>query len=93
MQNGEKLHGATVQFVTPELDGGPAIIQATVPVIANDTKESLAARVLQQEHKIYPLAIRWFAEGRLQLSDSVVVLDGNILEQPYQFHAAERPDH
>lgn len=69
---GVKIHGCTVHFVTPRLDHGPIIIQAAVPVLPDDTAETLAARVLVQEHKIYPLAIRWFAEGRLVISDGVV---------------------
>lgn len=62
---GVKLHGCTVHFVTPEVDAGPIVIQAAVPVLDNDTVESLSARVLAQEHRIFPQAIRWFAEGRL----------------------------
>lgn len=69
-------HGATVHFVTPELDSGPIIIQATVPVYADDRPEALAGRVLKQEHRIYPQAIRWFAEGRLEICDGRVLLDG-----------------
>lgn len=83
LQAGEHQHGATVHFVTHELDGGPAIVQAIVPVLDNDTKESLAARVLQQEHIIFPLAIRWFAQGRLKLADNKTMLDGRILERPF----------
>ena len=64
---GVKLHGCTVHFVTPEVDSGPIIIQAAVPVLPGDTPDSLAARVLAQEHRIYPQAVRWFAEGRLTL--------------------------
>ena len=67
---GVKIHGCTVHFVTAEVDVGPIIIQAVVPVLADDTEDSLAARVLAQEHRIYPQAVRWFAEGRL-LSTSV----------------------
>jgi phosphoribosylglycinamide formyltransferase-1 len=85
LQEGDTQHGATVHFVTHELDGGPAIIQAVVPVHVNDTPESLAARVLTQEHKIFPLAIRWFAEGRLKLSNNDTMLDGQILQKPYQY--------
>ena len=69
-------HGASVHFVTPELDGGPLIIQARVPVKAGDDADTLAARVLEQEHRIYPQAIKWFAEGRLELKDGRVILDG-----------------
>ncbi len=65
---GVKLHGCTVHFVTNELDKGPIVAQAAVPVLADDTAETLAARVLAQEHKLYPQAIRWFAEGKLELT-------------------------
>lgn len=63
---GVKLHGCTVHFVTPEVDAGPIVVQAAVPVLDEDTPERLAARVLAQEHRIYPMAVRWFAEGRLR---------------------------
>jgi phosphoribosylglycinamide formyltransferase-1 len=65
---GVKLHGCTVHFVTPTLDNGPIIIQAGVPVFADDDESRLAARVLEQEHRIYPQAVRWFLEGRLALA-------------------------
>jgi len=65
LAEGVKIHGCTVHFVTAELDHGPIVIQAAVPVRADDTAAALAARVLAQEHRIYPQAIRWFAEGRL----------------------------
>lgn len=73
---GDDEHGATVHFVSPELDAGPIILQARVPVQPDDSPESLAARVLQQEHRIYPEAIRWFAEGRLKLDHGRALLDG-----------------
>lgn len=73
---GVREHGASVHFVTPEVDAGPVIIQARVPVSPDDTPETLAARVLKEEHRIYPTAIRWFAEGRLQIRDGQVLLDG-----------------
>lgn len=73
---GETQHGASVHFVIPDVDAGPVILQAAVPVLPNDTPETLAKRVLQEEHRIYPLAIRWFAEGRLALRDGRVLLDG-----------------
>lgn len=73
---GVKEHGASVHFVTEDLDAGPVIIQARVPVLADDNEESLAARVLQQEHRIYPEAIHWFAENRLQLQGQHALLDG-----------------
>ena len=73
---GVRLHGCTVHFVTPEVDVGPIIIQAAVPVLHSDTEASLSARVLEQEHRIYPQAVRWFAEGRLSLTvDGTVQLD------------------
>lgn len=68
LQKGVKAHGCTVHFVTPQLDHGPIIIQATVPVLPDDTEQTLAARVLQQEHRIYPQAVRWFAEDKLKLA-------------------------
>jgi phosphoribosylglycinamide formyltransferase-1 len=72
-------HGCSVHFVTEELDGGPLVVQAVIPVIAGDTAESLATRVHQQEHRIYPMAVRWFAEGRLRLGSSGAMLDGENL--------------
>jgi len=77
-----KEHGASVHFVTTELDGGPVIIQACVSVEPDDTPETLAARVLEREHQIYPLVIRWFAEGRLRLQDNQVWLDEQALSGP-----------
>lgn len=76
---GDADAGATVHFVTEELDGGPPIIQAPVPVLAGDSAAQLAARVLQVEHRIYPLAAQWFAQGRLQLQDNRALLDGEPL--------------
>jgi phosphoribosylglycinamide formyltransferase 1 len=75
---GSPLHGASVHFVTNDLDGGPVIIQAIVPVRADDTAESLGARVLREEHRIFPLAIRWCVEQRLSLRNGQVLLDGEI---------------
>jgi phosphoribosylglycinamide formyltransferase-1 len=72
---GVKEHGATVHFVTAELDHGPMVVQAAVPVLADDTVETLSARVLQQEHVIYPRAIRWFVEGRLTIAQGEVHVD------------------
>jgi phosphoribosylglycinamide formyltransferase-1 len=65
---GVRVHGATVHFVTPVLDGGPVIIQAVVPVLPNDDEDRLAARVLAEEHRIYPQAVRWFVAGRLTIT-------------------------
>jgi phosphoribosylglycinamide formyltransferase-1 len=78
-------HGASVHFVTPDLDGGPVILQARVPIKDNDTPESLAARVLMVEHQIYPQTIQWFAEGRLHMQDHHAVLDGKTLDTPMDF--------
>ena len=69
LAEGVRIHGCTVHFVTPALDHGPVIIQAAVPVLDSDDEATLAARVLRQEHRIYPQAVRWFAEGRLRLDD------------------------
>ena len=76
LQEGVKLHGCTVHFVTPQVDHGPIIAQAAVPVRAGDSEATLAARVLKQEHRIYPLAIRWFVEGRLAVEDGLVRVNG-----------------
>jgi len=76
---GEQRHGVTVHFVTAELDGGPAIVQASVPVLAQDDASSLAKRVQRQEHVIYPLAVKWFAEGELRMIDGKSVLKGEPL--------------
>lgn len=74
LKTGVKVHGATVHFVTAELDVGPIIEQAVVPVAQDDTEESLSARVLEQEHIIYPRAVRHFVEGRLRIEDGRVLL-------------------
>ena len=76
LEEGVRIHGCTVHFVTPTLDHGPVIIQAAVPVLDGDDEATLAARVLRQEHRIYPQAVRWFAEGRLRLADDRVRLAG-----------------
>jgi phosphoribosylglycinamide formyltransferase-1 len=86
-------HGASVHFVTATVDGGPVIAQVKVPVHANDTATSLAERVLQQEHRLYPLVIRWYAEQRLGLApDGRVLLDGMPLDEPRQLeYTTEMP--
>jgi phosphoribosylglycinamide formyltransferase-1 len=82
---GVRIHGATVHFVTADLDHGPIVAQEAVPVFPDDTEESLAARVLEQEHIIYPRAIRWFIEGRLQLIDGRVRIESdNVCVTNYQ---------
>ena len=80
----ESEHGATVHFVTEQLDGGPAVLQARVPVAAGDTEATLSQRVLTQEHRIYPLAVGWFCEGRLKCVAGAAWLDGVALRQPVQ---------
>ena len=90
LEENEKLHGASVHFVTNDLDSGPLIIQAQVPVHADDDEESLAARVHEQEHQIYPLAIQWFAEGRLNMKEQNVILDGQLLQKPYILQDGEK---
>lgn len=72
LAEGVRVHGCTVHFVTPSLDHGPIIVQAAVPVLDGDDEASLAARVLVQEHRVYPLAVRWFVEGRLHVVDGRV---------------------
>jgi phosphoribosylglycinamide formyltransferase-1 len=74
---GVELHGCTVHFVTPEVDAGPIVIQAAVRVRPGDTAQSLAARVLEQEHIVYPRAVRWFLDGRLVVQNGVVTVKGN----------------
>jgi len=86
---GAREHGATVHFVTEKPDSGPIVIQARVPVFADDTPERLATRVLAEEHRVYPLAIRWFAEGRLEIRNGAVLLDG--AQRPEQGLADARP--
>jgi len=77
LQAGVKLHGCTVHYVTPEVDVGPIIVQAAVPVLADDTPETLAARVLKQEHRIFPRAVAWIAAGRVDLRpDGTVAVRG-----------------
>ena len=83
LQAGCSQHGASIHFVTEAVDGGPVVLQAQVPVQPDDTATTLAARVLEQEHRLYPLAISWFAEQRLQLDSSgQATLDGKVLTGP-----------
>lgn len=89
LEAGVRLHGCTVHFVTPELDHGPIVVQAAVPVHASDTEETLATRVLAQEHRIFPLAVRWFCEERLRLTangtvelDRAAAAEGALISPP-----------
>ena len=86
LEAGEREHGCSVHFVTPELDGGPVIVQAKVILAQDENEESLAKKVQQLEHKIYPLAVHWFANKRLTMQGHTAVLDGEALpKQGYQF--------
>jgi len=84
---GDEVHGVSVHFVTPDLDSGPTILQAKVPVFSEDTAEDLSERVLTQEHQIYPLVAQWFLAGRLAMQDNKAVLDGITL--PVNGYAAD----
>lgn len=76
---GDTEHGCSVHFVTAELDGGPVVLQAKVPVFSDDDAAAVAARVHEQEHRIYPLVVRWFCQDRLQHLADKALLDGQIL--------------
>lgn len=82
LESGDSKHGASVHFVNEELDGGPVVLQAEIAVHDSDTPESLAARVLEKEHIIYPLSVSWIAEGRLAMSEDGPFFDGSLLEKP-----------
>ncbi|MCB1758806.1 MAG: phosphoribosylglycinamide formyltransferase [Gammaproteobacteria bacterium] len=86
---GELEHGASVHFVTEELDGGPLILQARVPLLPGDDAERLAARVLTQEHLIYPQVIAWMAAGRLCMKQGAAFLDDKMLSRPLMFDQLE----
>lgn len=75
LEAGDRVHGATVHFVSAGVDEGPIICQSEVPVLATDTSSELAARVLKTEHQIYPLAVEWFIQGRLQIAGNRVSVD------------------
>jgi phosphoribosylglycinamide formyltransferase-1 len=76
LQDGVKIHGCTVHFVTPDLDHGPIIIQAAIPVLADDTEHTLSARVLHEEHLVFPQAVRWLCAGQIELSE-----DGKVVNR------------
>jgi len=87
LEAGDETHGCTVHLVTPELDGGPLIVQAPIAVEQGDTADTLQQKVHQQEHKIYPLAVEWFCADRLTNTDQGIMLDGELLSpQGYQYH-------
>ncbi len=89
LEAGERDHGASVHFVTRELDGGPVVLQARVPVRDGDDEASLAARVLEQEHRIYPAAVGWFAAGRLRYEQGAAWLDGRRLDRAVVIEASD----
>ena len=89
IEAGANQHGASVHFVNSELDGGPLVIQAIVDVNEDDTAETLAGKVLQQEHTIYPIVVKWFCEGRLSLDGNQVRLDKQSLPPQGIAHRAE----
>ncbi|PCM46228.1 phosphoribosylglycinamide formyltransferase [Marinobacter sp. ANT_B65] len=79
---GDRIHGVSVHFVTEELDGGPVIAQAEVAVVPEDTAETLAEKVQAKEHLLYPIVVRWFCEGRIQLGGEHIMFDGQALNTP-----------
>lgn len=87
IDNGDEEHGTSVHFVTDELDGGPVILQAKVPIFPQDSEEEVVERVQAQEHAIYPLVVSWFIDGRLKMRDDAAWLDGERL--PEKGYAAD----
>jgi phosphoribosylglycinamide formyltransferase-1 len=92
IEAGERVHGCTVHFVTPELDAGPVILQAKVPVLPNDDAATLAARVLEAEHRCYPLALRLIAEGRVHVENGRVRIDGDAQPAVNTLDSRDTPD-
>jgi phosphoribosylglycinamide formyltransferase-1 len=90
LDEGVRIHGCTVHFVTPTLDHGPVIIQAAVPVLDSDSEASLAARILAQEHQVYPQAVRWFAEDKLTLENGRVRLAAELADSAVLISPAPR---
>lgn len=87
LENGDEEHGTSVHFVTDELDGGPVILQAKIPVFDGDDEDDITERVQSQEHAIYPLVVSWFVDGRLEMRDNAAWLDG--VKLPTQGYAAD----
>ncbi|MCM2679276.1 phosphoribosylglycinamide formyltransferase [Echinimonas agarilytica] len=81
IEAGDDVHGCSVHFVTEELDGGPVILQAKVPIFEDDTEQLLQDRILEQEHRIFPLTVQWLASGRVKLVDGTAEMDGERLPQ------------
>ncbi|RUM93616.1 MAG: phosphoribosylglycinamide formyltransferase [Thiothrix sp.] len=90
LQAGDPKHGASVHFVTPELDGGPVILQSSLPVLPKHTPKTLAADILEQEHILYPRVIRWFCEHRLRLGNAQVFFDDVPIATPMQLNELSR---
>ena len=86
LEAGDETHGLSIHFVTPELDGGPVILQAEVCIEPDDDEQSLTEKVHRQEHIAYPLVVQWFVEGRLKLIDNQVQLDQTSLHHPVMLH-------
>ena len=84
LNSGDSSHGCSVHFATAELDGGPVIIQASMPVLEDDSAESLAKRVLEKEHIIYPMCVRWLCEGKIHYQDGNAYFEGNKITKPLQ---------
>ncbi|ATA21170.1 phosphoribosylglycinamide formyltransferase-1 [Gibbsiella quercinecans] len=87
IDNGDSEHGTSVHFVTEQLDGGPVVLQAKVPIFPGDTEEEVLERVQTQEHTLYPLVVSWFIDGRLEMRNGGAWLDGQLL--PAQGYAAD----
>ncbi|MEE2024925.1 MULTISPECIES: phosphoribosylglycinamide formyltransferase [Alkalimonas] len=92
IEAGDTVHGCSVHFVTEELDGGPVVLQAKVPVFADDDAATVAERVHEQEYRIYPLVIRWFCQGRLQQQGQQALLDNEPLPQHGYAHDDDEYD-
>ncbi len=86
LEAGDTEHGLSIHFVTPELDSGPVILQAKVPITPQDTEKSLKEKVHQQEHLSYPLVIEWFAQGKLEFKDHQTWFEQTVLSKPQQLH-------
>lgn len=82
LEAGDTIHGVSIHFVTEELDGGPIVAQADVPIDPEDSPAALAGKIQAKEHILYPIVVRWFCEGRIQLGTSGVVFDGEPLNAP-----------
>ncbi|MDQ7006166.1 MAG: phosphoribosylglycinamide formyltransferase [Acidobacteriota bacterium] len=82
LEQGARISGCTVHFVDAQVDHGPTIVQAAVPVLPDDTEQSLSTRILEQEHRVYPLALKWLCQGRVRVEQGRAVLEGEAVEPP-----------